>query len=278
MILLVVIGLIVGALGTLVGAGGGFLLLPLLLWLYPGENTERITAISLAVVFANALSGTIAYTRMRNVDFYAGLRFALAALPGAYLGALSTSYIPRLWFDRSLGCFLVIIACYLLYRAFAISAIPDTHQKFPDTHQLPSEKFPEKFPDTHQLPSGRNSRGLVIGCLLSAGVGFIASILGIGGGIIHVPALIYLLGFPVHMATATSHFVLTCTSAVAVSEHIWHGSYSALAPRVFALAAGAIGGAQLGARASKRVKGQVIITGLAIALIMAGVRIVLHTL
>ena len=56
-----------------------------------------------------------------------------------------------------------------------------------------------------------------LGIVASLGVGFLSSIFGIGGGVIHVPLMIYLLGFPVHVATATSHFVLACSSAFGVN-------------------------------------------------------------
>ena len=62
------LGLFIGAFGTMIGAGGGFLLVPILLLVYPKENTELITSTSLAVVFFNALSGTWAYSRMKRID------------------------------------------------------------------------------------------------------------------------------------------------------------------------------------------------------------------
>ena len=67
-LLLIPLGLVVGAYGTLVGAGGGFVLVPVLLLLYPDERPVDITAISLAVVFFNASSGSIAYARLRRID------------------------------------------------------------------------------------------------------------------------------------------------------------------------------------------------------------------
>ena len=70
---LLFLGLVVGAIGTVVGAGGGFLLVPALLLLYPSERPETITSISLAVVFFNALSGSIAYARMKRIDYKSGL-------------------------------------------------------------------------------------------------------------------------------------------------------------------------------------------------------------
>src|SRR5919106_4850228 len=88
------LGLLIGALGTLIGAGGGFILVPILLLVYPNEKTELITSISLAVVFFNALSGSSAYARMKRIDYKSCVIFSIATIPGAILGALSTAYIP----------------------------------------------------------------------------------------------------------------------------------------------------------------------------------------
>ncbi len=80
---LAVLGLIVGAYGTIIGAGGGFILVPVLLLLYPDYQPEQLTAVSLAVVFANATSGSVAYGRQRRVDYLTGLLFAAASAPGS---------------------------------------------------------------------------------------------------------------------------------------------------------------------------------------------------
>ena len=69
------IGLLVGAYGTLVGAGGGSVLVPVLLMMLPDKDPSTITGISLAVVFFNAYSGTIAYMRMGRIDYRAGTLF-----------------------------------------------------------------------------------------------------------------------------------------------------------------------------------------------------------
>lgn len=247
------VGLVVGLFGTLIGAGGGFLLVPILLFLLPQASADRITALSLISVFFNALSGTIAYARMGNIHYRSGIQFSLAGLPGAFLGALASHSISRLWFDRVFGIVMVAIAIFLLWRT---------------KWNLPQSRM-QDF-----VLSPKNQRQ---GIILSIGVGFVSSILGIGGGIIHVPALIYVLGFPVHMATATSHFVLACTSAIAVGEKVWQNSYSGLGLSVLLIPLGAIIGAQIGARLSLRIHGKGIIIGLAIALVIAGARIALKT-
>src|SRR6266487_818347 len=91
---LLLLGIAVGAFGTLIGAGGGFLLVPILLLLYPNDSVETITTISLAVVFLNATSGSIAYARMGLIDYRTGAIFAAAGAPGAVLGALATGWLP----------------------------------------------------------------------------------------------------------------------------------------------------------------------------------------
>ena len=92
---LVLLGPVIGAYGTLIGAGGGFVLVPILLLLYPSESPAKITAVSLAVVFANTPSGSLTYYRMRRVDYRSGALLALGTLPGAVIGAIAVGAIPR---------------------------------------------------------------------------------------------------------------------------------------------------------------------------------------
>jgi hypothetical protein len=117
-------------------------------------------------------------------------------------------------------------------------------------------------------------RRVGLGAAISVGVGFLSSLLGIGGGIIHVPAMIMVLGFPVHIATATSHFVLGITAAVGTGVHAANGALDNGWAQTLALGAGVVVGAQAGARLSRRTRPLVIVLGLAIALGLVGVRIV----
>jgi uncharacterized membrane protein YfcA len=106
-------------------------------------------------------------------------------------------------------------------------------------------------------------------------VGYFSSLLGIGGGIIHVPVLVHLLNFPVHIATATSHFVLAIMVLTGTLVHIITGTFSHGVRRTIALSLGVLVGAQLGARLSERVQGKWILRGLALALGAVGIRLLL---
>lgn len=267
---LAALGFALGTVGTLIGAGGGFILTPILLLLYPRADPETITSISLAVVFFNALSGSAAYARMRRIDFRTGLLFAAATVPGAIVGALSTNYISRRLFDGALGLFLVSSSAYLIFaRGGERKAVGAPTPAGERRWWRCDRTLVEAGGEVH-----RYSCDLRVGVALSLFVGYVSAVLGIGGGIVHVPALVRLLDFPVHVATATSHFILAIMALTGTVVHIASGSFAhGGVHRTIALAAGVLLGAQLGARLSARVRGVWIIRGLAIALGLVGLRI-----
>lgn len=255
----VLVGLVVGAIGTIVGAGGGFLLVPILTLAEPQWSTATITAFSLAVVAANATSGATAYWRQGRVDLVTFPIFAAAALPGAILGAIATRYIPRAAFDPAFGSVLILIAIWLVIRPRTMFA-----QRTSGMHRVLVDCAGNRYDWSFQLP---------LGIAAAAVVGFVSSILGIGGGIIHVPFMITVLGFPAHVATATSHAVLAVTAIVGTLVHIAQGSYRETAVPTLLTALGALLGAPLGARLSRRLPGIVITRILALALASVGLRL-----
>lgn len=255
-IALVGIGFGVGAFGTLVGAGGGFVLTPILFLMYPHDSAQTLTAISLAAVFFNAASGTAAYARQRRIDYRSGAIFAVATLPGAIAGALVVGIVSRHVFAAIMGVVLALLALWL----------------------VAGERWPLPQPRRHLgrrmlVDRSGESYSYAVsvrrGALYSLGVGFVSSFLGIGGGVIHVPLLVRALGFPTHVATATSHFVLAIMAGTGSITHVVVGSFSHGhgVRRTASLAIGVIVGAQLGARVSLRLRGVVIQWMLAAALL-----------
>ncbi len=114
--LLIITGFLIGIFGTLIGAGGGFILVPMLILSYPELSPETITAISIVIVAANAISGSIAYARSGRIDFKAGLLFAIFTIPGSVLGVLTTQFIQRQLFNILFGILLIALSVYLLLR------------------------------------------------------------------------------------------------------------------------------------------------------------------
>lgn len=261
---LCLLGFAVGIFGTLVGAGGGFILTPILLLIYPRATPELITAISLVAVFFNATSGTIAYARQGRVDFRSGLVFAACTLPGSVLGVLVADKVSRPGFDVIMGIALTAIAVWLA-RGFHDAGEGE-----------PGVGVVRRITDREGTEHRYRAR-VLMGALLSVGVGFISSFLGIGGGVVHVPLMVAVLGFPTHIATATSHFVLAFMALVATLTHVISGSFhhGRGLSRAAALSIGIVLGAQLGARLSQRMSGRLIQQLLAGGLALLGVRLVL---
>ena len=254
---LIPLGFFVGGYGTLIGAGGGFVLAPALLLIYPGEAPETVTSISLAVVFFNALSGTLAYARSARIDFKSGLIFAVATMPGAVAGALATAAMSRERFNLVFGLLLLAVAIFLAFNPAKKNVAAMAHAGLDRKTKLKL-----------------NPPTLLAGAAVSTVFGFISSFLGIGGGFLYVPALVYLLRFPVHIATATSLFVLTITAFTGSVTHVAAGLFHHGISRAIALSIGAILGAQVVARLSQRIRGDWIIRSLAVALGLVGLRLI----
>ncbi len=268
---LISLGLGIGAYGTLIGAGGGFLLMPLLLLIYPKDHQSTLTAISLAVVFFNSLSGAAAYARLKRIDYKSGLMFAAATIPGAICGVITNASIPRQGFEVIFSIFLISLALFLF------------------VHPKSDTKSTQEKPRSSSRGMARVLQSLdgltfeyhfypLLGLTIFFFLGFIATFLGIGGGSLIVPTLSYVLNFPVFIATATSQFIVAITTFTATLVHIWQGSFHHGAHRTAALGVGVLIGAQFGAYLSNKIKGVWIIRGLALAVAVVGIKMLIAVL
>lgn len=264
-VLLALAGFIIGSFGTLIGAGGGFILVPLLLIFYPQLGPEVTTAISIAVVAVNAVSGTVAYAKSGRIDYRAGLMFAAFTIPGSILGVYTVRFIPKETFSILFGLLLLGLSIYLFFRNNKASFEKDV--VISGGHM---SVITDAAGNTYLYAYNQ-----WLGNAVSIIVGFISPLLGIGGGIIHVPAMVNWLKFPVHIATATSHFILAVMATVSVLTHTVNGTYNnpEVLHMIIFLALGVVPGAQLGAYFSHRLKSHVILRVLACCLVIVGVRI-----
>lgn len=271
-VILIAVGFLVGTVGTLIGAGGGFILVPLLILTHPGFSPEVITAISIAIVGCNAISGSIAYARLGRIDYKAGLLFAAFTVPGSILGVYTTQYIPKTIFNVAFGLLLILLAFFLFVKKVAALSIP---AELPRGNHWKYHSLQDREGTGYRYYYNQHT-----GILVSIVVGYLSPVLGIGGGIIHVPALVNWLRFPVFIATATSHFILAIMATVSVIVHIINGNYDDpyVLRMVIGLSIGVIAGAQLGAFLSHRIHGATIIRALALCLGLVGIRILLGSI
>ncbi|HEY8280225.1 MAG TPA: sulfite exporter TauE/SafE family protein [Bdellovibrionota bacterium] len=257
------LGACVAAYGTLVGAGGGFLLVPVFLL---GFNLPHQIAVgtSLVVVMVNAFSGTLGYVRDKRIDYRLGLIFSLCTLPGAVIGGFTTAWVSSSIFSKIFGLLLSLTALYLLLRGSRKSRPPIRGKREWGwvKREIATRHGMEQYEVNEPL-----------GGLFSLFVGAISSWFGIGGGIIHVPLMTEVLRIPVHVAVGTSHFILGITALVGVLVHFYQGHVNV--PLALQIGAGALLGAQLGVRLSRRVHGSLVIRALSLALLAVGLRLLL---
>lgn len=268
LVLLALLGFGAGAYGTVIGAGGGFVLVPALLIIYPDYGPERVTSISLAVVWASATSGSIAYARQRRTDYVTAAVLVAASIPGVIGGALLVHLVGGRLFNVLFAALLLAVVA-LLYR-----------------RQTMTVREPLRGPGvlvrTLRTGDGATYRyGYRVwqAAALSFAVGFISSLFGIGGGIIHVPAMITLFHIPIPIAIATSQLVLACMSGGGTLVHLSNGTLgSAELRQAVALGIGAVIGAQAGAWLSPRLSGRTVLGLLTLALVGLALRLLLRGL
>lgn len=257
------LGIAVGCYGTLVGAGGGFILVPLFILVYEFPH-ELAVGTSLAVVAFNAFSGALGYVRDRRVDYRAGITFAIATVPGAIFGAYLTAMMSGPVFQRIFGIFLVGISLQLFFRKPREEGVPIQGKRGWGWVTRRTLTAHGEVEYEYYEPLGLG---------ISVVVGACSSWLGIGGGILHVPAMTEFLRFPVHVAVATSHFVLAWT---ALTGALMHYSRGHVEPKMaLIIGIGAVVGAQAGVKLSRKAKGSHILRYLSLALLLAGIRLIL---
>lgn len=269
--LLALFGAVVGAYGTIVGAGGGFLIVPALI-LSGLATPGQAAGTALVAVLATAASGTVAAARHARIDARTSVYLSMAAAPGALAGAHVSLSGPI--FEVVFGALLTAVGAWLVVRppasARAQATQPTTEHKTEPRRRGEARRdlvdaHGQRFTYAFSMP---------VAALLSAAVGFLSSALGIGGGVLMVPLFIQALGIPALIATATAQAVQVSTSALGAASHLALGHV--LAGPAIALAAGAVIGAQVGAHLATRMKGTTIVRLLAGALVITGARLALR--
>lgn len=265
--LLLFIGLFAGVYGCIIGAGGGFILMPALLLMHPFEQPSSLTATSLIAVFVNSLSGSIAYARAKRIRYrYVGALIA-GMLPGSVIGAMLSRIVERSLFNLAFGVLLIALSAYLLLKS----------GKQPHANTM-GGYYENRSRDelAHECGGIRCDTwsGFFIIALLGCAVATVGIFAGVGGGIMLVPILVGLVGMPTHIATATSMAAVCANSLIGVLTHFASGTAFNIFEAVV-IGVGVTAGAQIGAALSGRISSEWILRLLAGALGIVGVRILL---
>lgn len=260
-VLLPILGAAVAALGAMVGLGGGFILVPILIFLFPEASVATLTTISLTVVFLNAASATIGNVRARRIDVRTAVLLVAGAVPAAIAGSATAQVVSRESFESMFGVLLILGAVYVLWRSAKVRAEDESigHE--------PNREIRERRGSIYRFYVNT-----LLAVVVSPVAGFVSSFFGIGGGVIHVPALTFILKVPLKVASATALLVLVFTSATGILTLFFSGAIHEGWRRAALLGFGALFGSQLGVYLSGRVNPKTILLVLSIALVIVGVR------
>jgi uncharacterized membrane protein YfcA len=253
--LLLGLGGIVGILSGMFGVGGGFLMTPLLFFI--GIPPAVAVATEAVQIVASSFSGVLAHLRRKSVDLKMGTVLLVGGLIGAAVGVVLFNYL------KSLGQVdLLVKLCYVVFlgiigglmfveswRAIRRSKVPGSRpvrRKHGLVHALPLKmKFRVSGLYISVIPP------LIIGLC----VGVLAAIMGVGGGFIMVPAMIYLLGMPTKVVIGTSLFQIIFVTAFTTMLHATTNFTVDIVLAVLLLIGGVIG-AQIGTRIGVKMKAE----------------------
>ncbi len=218
---LIPLGFAAGLLGSIIGLGGGIIIVPVLTFF--GFSPALAASNSIFAVFSNAIASSISYAKQRRIEYSIGLKLGLLSIPGTLVGAFISSEITPSIFKILFALILISASVYIFSKR---------------------KIEPKMYNISKQIMI------LAIGASFVAGI--MSGLFGIGGGIIFVPLMVIAMGLSMKNAAPTSQFILLFASASALVTHTLLGHpdfYQALL-----LSVGAFVGGIVGARLSLEIK------------------------
>lgn len=254
LLLLLLIGaFFAGLLGSMLGIGGGIIIVPLLTLGF-GFTLPEASGASIMAVIVTSSAGATYYVEQKIVNIRLGMLLEVMTVAGAILGAFSEHLLAynqtgQLFMKTLLGLVLIYTAYRMTFRHGEATG--------PNASAVERSGLFGDIPGTfHDEASGKEvrytARNIPRGLLASAAAGILSGLFGIGGGIIKVPAMLLWMEVPTKVAAATSNFMIGVTGTAGAAIYYSTGTVvpSIVAPTTIGVFAGAI----LGSRLASRVK------------------------
>ena len=249
------LGGLVGVLSGMFGVGGGFLMTPLLFFI--GIPPAVAVATEANQIVASSFSGVLAHVKRRNVDFKMGGVLLIGGLIGVAVGVFVFNYL------KSLGQVdLLVKLCYVIFLGVVGGLMfIESLRALRKSKRISASKLRKKRTWIHALPLKMRFRvsGLYISAippvLVGIVVGILAAIMGVGGGFVMVPAMIYLLGMPTKVVVGTSLFQIIFVTAFTTMLHATTNYTVDMVLAVLLLLGGVIG-AQFGTMIGAKLKAE----------------------
>ena len=243
---LVALGGIVGLMSGLFGVGGGFLITPLLFFI--GIPPAIAVATGANQVVASSFSGVLAHLRRKTVDIRMGLVLLAGGIAGSALGVGVFNLLQRvgqveLVVQLSYVVFLGLIGLTMLRES--LGALIASRSAAPPKRRLHEHSWGHRLPWKMKFRASGLYISVIPPLLVGLAVGVLAAVMGVGGGFIMVPAMIYLLGMPTKVVIGTSLFQIAAVSAFTTLMHAVSSNTVDIMLAVLLIVGGVVG-AQIG--------------------------------
>jgi uncharacterized membrane protein YfcA len=235
------ISVVAGVLGSLVGLGGGVVVVPVLTLLFHVDIRLAIGA-SIVSVIATSSGAAATYVKERMTNLRAGMFLEVATTTGAVTGAFLTTIAPARALFILFGIVLAYSALAVFQRRHQAAPLLVSHDRLANYFRLHGSYFDE----AEQKEISYKVAGTKVGLAMMYVAGMVSALLGIGSGALKVPAMDLAMHLPMKVSTATSNFMIGVTAAASAGFYFARGQIDPLiaAP----VAAGVLGGAGIGSR------------------------------
>ncbi len=260
-ILIFILGLFSAILGSIVGLGGGVIIVPSFLYFssvseeFSYLTPQIIVGTSLVVVIVSSLSASISNHKDKLIDYKSGFIFFIASGPGSILGAYFNDLFKEHIFHIAFGILLIFILYFI---------IKDKKNNFNKENCQVLNEYTDKDGKVYTY-GYRYSTAFTI-CFI---IGVIQGMFGIGGGALIVPIMLLLFNFPIHRAIATTMFLILLSSTTGVISHIFMNNVDWKV--LIWILPGAFIGGQIGAKISKKINDKHILLLLKITLTLLSI-------
>ncbi|MBM4447589.1 MAG: sulfite exporter TauE/SafE family protein [Chloroflexi bacterium] len=251
-------GLVAGLLGSMLGVGGGFLIVPILTLALHLPIKVAIGS-SLVAIVANSCTAAGIYTKARLTNIKLGLLLETATIPGAIIGGFAAAVIAPSVLSAIFGLALIYAAYTMITRQhfMSVDTQPNDHLHLVEPSKI-SDNLSSSLTDSYydqnlnEVVTYKVTR-IPAGLGTSFFAGILSSLLGVGGGIVNVPVMHLVMGVPMKAAIATSTLIITITAAAGALIYHYQGH---IYPFIIApLAIGIVIGARIGVELTQRAKG-----------------------
>jgi uncharacterized membrane protein YfcA len=279
-LLIFFLGILVGLLSGIFGVGGGFLMTPLLIMI--GIPPTVAAASDSNQIVGASTSGTLAHYRLGNVDFKMGLLLLIGGVAGGTVGVQIIKILRELGnadflINITYVLMLGFVGSYMFLESLQAIRKKKAAQEPPVAKESRYARLAGRLPWQTDFETSGVRLSVLMPLVLGVFVGILAAIMGVGGGFIMVPVMVYLLRMPMHVVVGTSLFqiLFTCVNVTIMQAHSNHTVDFVLA---LILLLGSTLGAQFGAKISKRLGGEQLKILLASIVLLVMVKMLLSLL